>query len=164
MYGGLYFPIFLLSVGLFTLMYMDSFMVLSKLFSSLPIILKSSIIVSWPLLSWCTEIGDGDFKCSLNEFNKCNIIKLWKKIKYACYNINEWNKNYKEYYKEQYLLQHIIIRQTFSHTDLRKLFCWTAKACQCIENLILLLEKSIISKRKTMKFSWRCENFKGKCW
>ena len=66
MCGRLYFPIFLLRVGLFTLMYMDSFMVLAKLFSSLPIILKFSIVVSWPLLSWCAKIEDGDFKCSLN--------------------------------------------------------------------------------------------------
>ena len=38
--GRLYFPIFLFRVGLFTLMYIDSLMVLARLFSSLPIILK----------------------------------------------------------------------------------------------------------------------------
>ena len=47
-------------------------------------------------------------------------------------------KKYKEYYKEQYLVQHIIRRLIFSHIDLRKLSYWTVKACQCIENLILL--------------------------
>ena len=50
MYGRLYFPIFLLSVGVFTLIYIDSLIVLARLLSSLPIILKFSIDVSWPLI------------------------------------------------------------------------------------------------------------------
>ena len=50
MCGRLYFPIFLFSVGLFTLIYIDSLIVLAKLLSSLPIILKFSIDVSWPLM------------------------------------------------------------------------------------------------------------------
>ena len=50
MCGRLYFPIFLLSVGLFTLMYIYSLIVLAKLLSSLPIIMKFSIDVSWPLM------------------------------------------------------------------------------------------------------------------
>ena len=50
MCGRLYFPIFLLSVGLFTLIYIDSLIVLAKLLSSLPIILKFSMDVSWPLM------------------------------------------------------------------------------------------------------------------
>ena len=66
MCGRLYFPIFLLSVGLFTLMYIDSLIVLAKLLSSLPIILKFSMDVSWPLMLWCWNIGEGAFKCSLN--------------------------------------------------------------------------------------------------
>ena len=53
MCGRLYFPIFLLSVGLFTLIEMDSLIVLAKLLSSLPIILKLSIDVAWPLELWC---------------------------------------------------------------------------------------------------------------
>ena len=65
MCGRLYFPIFLLSVGLFTLMYIDSLIVLAKLLSSLPIILKFSMDVSWPLMLWCWNIGKGAFKCSL---------------------------------------------------------------------------------------------------
>ena len=65
MCGRLYFPIFLLSVGLCTLMYMDSLIVLAKLLSSLSIILKLLIDVSWPLVLWCWNIGDGAFKCSL---------------------------------------------------------------------------------------------------
>ena len=51
MCGRLYFPIFLLSVGLFTLMYIDSLIVLAKLLYSLPIILKFSMDVSWPLMA-----------------------------------------------------------------------------------------------------------------
>ena len=66
MCGRLYFPIFLLSVGLFILIYIDSLIVLAKLLSSLPIILKFSIDVSWPLILWCWNIGEGAFKCSLN--------------------------------------------------------------------------------------------------
>ena len=59
MCGRLYFPIFLLSVGLFTLMYIDSLIVLAKLLSSPPIILKFSMHVSWPLMFWCWNIGEG---------------------------------------------------------------------------------------------------------
>ena len=66
MCGRLYFPIFLLKVELFTLIYISSLMVLAKLFSSLLIILKFSIDVSWPLLFWCPAIGEGAFRCSLN--------------------------------------------------------------------------------------------------
>ena len=65
MCGRLYFPIFLLSVGLFTLMYIDSLIVLAKLLSSLPIILKFSMDVSWPLMFWYWNTGEGAFKCSL---------------------------------------------------------------------------------------------------
>ena len=50
MCGRLCFPIFLLSVGLFTLIYIDSLIVLARLLSSLPIILKFSIVVSWSLM------------------------------------------------------------------------------------------------------------------
>ena len=63
--GRLYFPIFLLSVGLFTLMYIDSLMVLATTLSSLLSILKLSIDTSWPLTLWCWNIGDEAFKCSL---------------------------------------------------------------------------------------------------
>ena len=50
MWGRLYFPIFLLRVGLFTLIYMDSLMVLARLLSSLPVILKLTRVVTWPQL------------------------------------------------------------------------------------------------------------------
>ena len=63
--GRLYFPIFLFNVGLFTLIYMASFIALAMLWSSLPIILKISTDVMWPVLSWCSCIGHGAFRCSL---------------------------------------------------------------------------------------------------
>ena len=50
MCGRLYFPIFLFRVGLFTLMYIDSLMVLARLFSSLAMILKLFNVVAWPVL------------------------------------------------------------------------------------------------------------------
>ena len=50
MCGRLYFPIFLFRVGLFTLMYISSLMVLAMLCTSLPIIWKFFIDVLWPLL------------------------------------------------------------------------------------------------------------------
>ena len=49
--GRLYFPMFLFNVGLFTLMYMASFTALAILWSFLPIILKFSIDVIWPVLT-----------------------------------------------------------------------------------------------------------------
>ena len=63
--GRLYFPIFLFRVELFTLMYIDSLIVLARLFSSLAMILKLFNVVTWPLLFWCRNIGEGAFKCSL---------------------------------------------------------------------------------------------------
>ena len=64
--GRLYFPMFLLNVGLFTFMYMASFTGLAISWPSLPIILKFSTDVVWPVLFWCSHMGDGAFKCSLN--------------------------------------------------------------------------------------------------
>ena len=63
--GRLYFPMFLFNVGLLTLMYMASLIALAMLWSSLPIILKFSTDVLWPVLFWCSCIGDGAFRCSL---------------------------------------------------------------------------------------------------
>ena len=62
----LYFPMFLFRVGLLTLINMASCMVLATLFPSLPMILKLSIDVLWPLVFWWLNIGEGVFKCSLN--------------------------------------------------------------------------------------------------
>ena len=59
-----YFPMFLFDVGLFTLMYMASFTTLAIMWPSLPIILKFSIDSMWPVLFWCSNIGDGAFRCS----------------------------------------------------------------------------------------------------
>ena len=63
--GRLYFPMFLFNVELYTLMYMASFTALAILWSSLPIILKFFTNVMWPVLLWCSCIGDGAFRCSL---------------------------------------------------------------------------------------------------
>ena len=68
--GRLYFPMFLFNVGLFTLMYMASLTACAILWSSLPIILKFSIGVMWPVLFWCSNKGDGAFRCSLYLFSK----------------------------------------------------------------------------------------------
>ena len=61
--GRLYFPIFLFRVGLFILMYMASLMALAILCPSLPMILKFSTAVVWPLLFWCSKMDDGALKC-----------------------------------------------------------------------------------------------------
>ena len=63
--GRLYFPVFLFNEGLFILMYTASFTALAILWPSLPIILKFSTDVVWPMLFCCSNIGDGAFKCSL---------------------------------------------------------------------------------------------------
>ena len=66
----LYLPTFLLRVGLLTLMQMASLMVLAMPYPSLPIILKFSIDVVWPVALLCSNIGDGAFKCSLHLSSK----------------------------------------------------------------------------------------------
>ena len=47
------------------MMYMASFIALAILWPSLPIILKFSTDVKWPVLFWCSNIGNGAFRCSL---------------------------------------------------------------------------------------------------
>ena len=65
MCGRLYLPMFLLLVGLFTLIHLASLMALAILWPSLAMILKFSIVVLWPVMFWCSKMGDGAFKCSL---------------------------------------------------------------------------------------------------
>ena len=65
MCGRLYSPILLLRVGLLTLMYITPFMALAIFCPSLSIILKLSSVVMWPVVFWCSKIGDDAFKCSL---------------------------------------------------------------------------------------------------
>ena len=60
MCGRLYLPIFLVRVRLLTLIYIASFMALAILFPSLPIIMKLSTVVVWPVVFYCSEIGDGN--------------------------------------------------------------------------------------------------------
>ena len=56
---------------------LDSLIVPARLLSSLPIILKLSRVVTWPLLFWCRNIGDGAFNCSLTDQKKqpCLAVK-----------------------------------------------------------------------------------------
>ena len=61
----LYLPIFLLRVGLVTLMYMASLMVLAIPCPSLPIILNFSTDIVWPVTLLCSNISDGAFRCFL---------------------------------------------------------------------------------------------------
>ena len=65
MCGRLYLPMFLLRVGLLTLMYMASLMALSIFWPSLSMILKFSSVVLWPVMFSCSKMGDGIFRCSL---------------------------------------------------------------------------------------------------
>ena len=68
--GRWYLPIFLFRDGLFTLMYRASFMVLMRLWSSLPSMEKLSIVTAWPeMLRWSC-MGDGALRCSLNLSSK----------------------------------------------------------------------------------------------
>ena len=65
MCGRWYLPIFLFRDGLFTLMYKASLMVLKRLWSSLPKMVKLSMLTLWPeVLQWSC-MGDGALRCSL---------------------------------------------------------------------------------------------------
>ena len=65
MCGRWYLPMFLFRDGLFTLMYKASFIVLKRLWSSLPKMVKLSMVTLWPeMLTWSC-MGDGAFRCSL---------------------------------------------------------------------------------------------------
>ena len=65
MCGRWYMPIFLFRDGLFALMYKASLMVLKRLWSSLPKMVKLSIVTLWPeMLTWSC-MGDGALRCSL---------------------------------------------------------------------------------------------------
>ena len=56
---------FLFSMGLLTLMYVDSLIVLASPWSSLPIMLKFSGMVLCPVWLLCTWMVEGSFRCSL---------------------------------------------------------------------------------------------------
>ena len=51
-------------VGLFTLIYIASFIALAIFCPSLPMIMKLSTVVVWQVVFWCSNIGEGAFKCS----------------------------------------------------------------------------------------------------
>ena len=72
MCGRLYLPTFLFRVGLLTLIYFASFMAVPILCPSLPIIFKFSTAVVWPVVFWCSKIGEDTFKCSL--YHSSNVL------------------------------------------------------------------------------------------
>ena len=66
MCGRWYLPMSLLRDGLLTLIYKAYLMVLIRFWSSLPAMLKLSIVTVWPeVLKW-SYVGEGAFRCSLN--------------------------------------------------------------------------------------------------
>ena len=74
MCGSWYLPMFLFRDGSFTLINIASLMVLPMPWSSLPTVLKLSRDTSWPVMLWCSQIGNGAFMCSLNLSAKfCQI-------------------------------------------------------------------------------------------
>ena len=68
--GRWYLPMFLLRDGLLALMYRASFMVLKRFWSSLPSMVKLSIVTSWPEMLWWSYMGDGALRCSFNLSSK----------------------------------------------------------------------------------------------
>ena len=66
MWGKWYLPMFLFRDGLLTLIYRASFMVPMRFWSSLPTMLKLSMLTSWPDLFEWSYIGEGAFRCYLN--------------------------------------------------------------------------------------------------
>ena len=59
---------FLLLVGLFTLINMDSLIALAKPYPSMPYMLKLPSLVQWTVMETWQCMGDCAFKCSLNHF------------------------------------------------------------------------------------------------
>ena len=55
----LYLPVFLFNVGLFTLMWMASFVVLARPWSSLTVMLKLLLVEVCPVCCMCTWMGEG---------------------------------------------------------------------------------------------------------
>ena len=62
----LYLPMFWFNVGLFTLIKIDSLMVLAFPWSSLPMMLKLASVVLCPVFCMCAWMGEGCFRCSLH--------------------------------------------------------------------------------------------------
>ena len=57
---------FLLRVGLFTLMNMESMIILAKLCHSLLTLLKLYNVVGWSVVDWWPYVGYDALRCSLN--------------------------------------------------------------------------------------------------
>ena len=64
-WGRLYLPTFLLSVGLLTMIYIDSLIILTGPWSSLPIMFKLSGVVLCPVWVLYTWMDEDSFMCSL---------------------------------------------------------------------------------------------------
>ena len=64
--GRWYLPMFLLRDGLLTLMYYASFIALLRFWSSLPTMLKLSMVTLWPVALKWSYIQEGALWCSLN--------------------------------------------------------------------------------------------------
>ena len=64
MWFRLYLPMFQFNVGLFTLMSIDSLMVLACSWSSLPVMLKLSSVIVSPVHCMCLWMGEGCFRHS----------------------------------------------------------------------------------------------------
>ena len=65
-WGRWYFPMFLFRNILLALMYNASLMVLMRFWSSLPTMLKLSVVVVWPVVLKWSYIGEEAFRCFLN--------------------------------------------------------------------------------------------------
>ena len=66
MWGRWYLPMFLFRDGLLTLIYRASFMVLMRFWSSLPTMVKLSMLTLWPNLFEWSCIEEGAFSLSVN--------------------------------------------------------------------------------------------------
>ena len=73
----LYLPMFWFKVGLFTLMNIDSLMVLACPQSSLPIMLKLLSVMAWPVHYVCPGMGEGCFRLNKGFSNDLPLGDPW---------------------------------------------------------------------------------------
>ena len=77
MCGRLYLSMLLLIVRLFTLIILDSLVVLARFFSSLPTMLKFPSVVMWPGVDWKPCTGESALRCSLSLSPNCSNWHLY---------------------------------------------------------------------------------------
>ena len=75
MWGRLYLPMFLFRGGLFTLMLIDPLMVLPMFQSSLPTILKLSMVVEWPVVLQWSYMSWLSIQCRKDHFCRTSMPK-----------------------------------------------------------------------------------------